>query len=75
MRRERRAEPEKYQVLRTRMRLSPQGLRKNNVVGIAKAKEEFQERRRDRKVKCSRAQGGRELVNLGSLLSSIRRRI
>ena len=57
------------------MRLSPQGLRKNNVVGIAKAKEEFQERRRDRKVKCSRAQGGRELVNLGSLLSSIRRRI
>ena len=52
------------------MRLSPQGLRKNNGVGIAKAKEEeFQERKRDSKVKCSRAQG-RELVNLGLLLPS-----
>ena len=53
------------------MRLSPQGLRKNNGIGIAKAKEEeFQERKRDSKVKCSRAQGGRELVNLGLLLPS-----
>jgi len=57
------------------MRLSPQGLRKNDAIRIAKAKEEFQERKTDRKVKCSRAQGGRELVNLGSLLPSIRRQI